>query len=326
VKKLAADDMKIEEEVIAKFLAGEATPEEAIALMDWRAMSPENEETFLYFETAWQGNTIDWQEEKAKAWTTIRRATAPARPMIPVVFRWAAVFVLVAAGGTWLYNSLSKDARVADERIVRTTEKPAGTSFSDGSQITLNKNSEVRYPVAFTAASRQVKLRGEAFFDVTPDKTRPFVITCDEVSVKVLGTSFQVSDRAVSKITVQVRTGTVIMFTSEKSIVVEAGWSGIYDKPTHTFALVKPATYNNLGYATHSFEFNQAELSDVLHDVQEAYGVTFVFENERLKHCRLTSQFREQPLNFVLRVISESLSIQCRTEGNTVYISGDGCQ
>ena len=65
--------------------------------------------------------------------------------------------------------------------------------LSDGTIVYLNSDSELRYPVSFCATSREVELRGEAFFEVVTDPQRPFVVNAEQVRVKVLGTSFNVN-------------------------------------------------------------------------------------------------------------------------------------
>ena len=116
-----------------------------------------------------------------------------------------------------------------------------------------------------------------------------------------------------------------MMYTDDRSIVIETGMVGIYHKSTKEFTLLKMADQNIIGYVTHSLSFSNATLEDITGQLARAYGVQFIFENEKLHDCRLTTEYENKSLTFILNVIEESLNIKYRIENNLVYISGDGC-
>ncbi|MGC4022204.1 MAG: DUF4974 domain-containing protein [Cyclobacteriaceae bacterium] len=182
------------------------------------------------------------------------------------------------------------------------------------------------WPNQNTGTTREVKLDGEAFFDVAHDPLKPFIISTDEIKIKVLGTSFNVwQDQKTNEIKADVTRGKVMMYNNDKSIIIEAGMVGVYHKQTKDFELIKMSNQNAIGYATHSLSFSNSTMDEICSQLSKAYGVQFVFENEKLHDCRLTTEYQNKSLSFILNVIEESLNIKYQIKNDTVYISGDGC-
>jgi ferric-dicitrate binding protein FerR (iron transport regulator) len=321
----------IDDALIAKFLAGEATPEEAMLVSDWIDRSEENKAWFNQSQQAWLQHqpVTEARDYKSDAWKAIRQNISPA-PAGKVVFftplRVAATILLLISVGTILY--LLKPATPAQEAWIteNSNEKILTLPLPEGTSIVLNRNSSLSYPKEFKGKTRTVKLEGEAFFDVTHQADQPFEVDYGEVTIKVLGTAFNVRDQKTSAtIETQVIRGKVMMSHRDRSIIIEAGWTGEYNKKSKALSLRKSQSENRLGYATHTFTFEDASLKSVTDLLAESYGVVFVFENEKLKDCHLTSSYQNKSLSFILEVIAESLNLKYTWKENRVYLSGDGC-
>jgi ferric-dicitrate binding protein FerR (iron transport regulator) len=104
----------------------------------------------------------------------------------------------------------------------QTFSNTAVDTLSDGSIITLNKNTVLSYPTAFKGKTRTVKLKGEAFFAVAHDTTKPFIVEVDGVSIKVVGTAFNVKNYD-SSILVIVESGIVQVSNSKQSVLLHKG-------------------------------------------------------------------------------------------------------
>ena len=318
----------IDDALIAKFLAGEATPEEAMSVTEWIDRSEGHRALFEQSERAlFSHNYVAVSTENKK---TIHQSIVAGKSSRSVFFtplRLAAAVLILISVSAVVYLMLPKPSIADDAWITKNSNEEVYTlPLAEGSAIVLNKKSTLVYPKEFNGQTRTVKLTGEAFFDVAHNATQPFVVHCDEVSIKVLGTAFNVNcvkDKTI--IETQVTRGKVMMYTSYKSINIDAGWIGRYDRTSKQLSLRKAHTENHVGYATHTFTFEDASLKEVTHDLSNSFGVTFVFENEKLKDCGLTTTYNNKPLNFILDVIAESLNLKYRVEGNTVYLSGDGC-
>ncbi|HMV10278.1 MAG TPA: FecR domain-containing protein [Cyclobacteriaceae bacterium] len=306
--------------LIAKFLAGEASPEEAMQLDDWINASSENRETFSRAQAVW-GTNIPVPDVQ-KLWQTL-----PANRKSKIVFftplRVAAGLLLLAAASLVTYWAIREVDHNETYLTYESFNSPLPFSLPEKSAVTLNRASSLRHAQNFT---RQVFLSGEAYFDITPDPQSPFTIIADDLEIRVLGTAFDVSAyKPDSTIRVQVVHGKVQMKHEGDSILLLAGDQGIFNKQTKNLRIVKTRTHNNLGYATHAFSYTDKPLAEILNDLSAAYGVAFEVEISAVKGCRLTGDYQRMTLPLLLEVITKSLDLTYTINGNRVYISGDGC-
>ena len=321
----------VDDSLIAKFFAGEATPEETMLISDWVDKSQENKLLFDQLQQAWALNQDAFftASNKSRVWNSVTesiKSTKIVRVSFFTPLRIAAtVFILLAAGAAVYFllpTSPTKEGWITKNSKEEIFKLP----LPEGTSIVLNKNSKLSYPKEFKGSTRTVKLSGEAFFDVVHNPDQPFIVDYGEVSVKVLGTSFNVSELKSSfAVETQVIRGKVMMYDKNNSIIIEAGWTGIYDRVSKKLSRRKTESENNVGYATHTFTFEDTSLKQVTDNLSNSFGVSFVFENEKLKDCRLTSSYNNKSLTFILDIITETLNLKYTVKENTVYLSGDGC-
>jgi transmembrane sensor len=155
--------------------------------------------------------------------------------------KYAAIFVL-AFGLSWvLHNLFTRNATESYTQQYQKIEVPYGSKseveLPDGTRITLNSGSNLRYPVQFGTKTRTVYLQGEAFFEVKKDKLKPFFVNTSGISIKVLGTTFNVKAYPEEKtVETTLLTGSVEIFTpnGEKdnipSVQLKPNQKAIYTK------------------------------------------------------------------------------------------------
>lgn len=311
--------------LIAKFLAGEATPEEAMLLHDWTEQSDANKKLMEHAEAAWAMNALSYQKPDVREAFQVLHRVKPNKQVLLTPFRIAASVFIILCSGAILYFSLRPSRDENPWIIKESTHQSYSLQLPEKTSVTLNENSQLRYPQIFET-SRTVTLSGEAYFDVTSDPQKPFIISAGPIEVKVLGTTFNVSAYPTDTlISVQVVSGKVRIKHLTDSLELEAGQKGLYHKITKKLSIEKAENHNNIGYATHTFTYTDNSLGQILDDLSVAYGVTFNVENPRVKECHLTGEYHSMTLPVVLEVISKSLDLTYSINGNRVYISGDGC-
>jgi ferric-dicitrate binding protein FerR (iron transport regulator) len=325
------DQDVIEDTLLARFLSGEATAEEAMVVNAWIDRSTENKLYYHQLEKAWLLNrkTVDYPSAKAAAWNKLRSSLPPLekkRVQFFTPYRIAAGLLLVLAAGFGAYFFRSAGPGEVAWNVKQTSNEIINLNLTDGSSVTINRNSRIKWPKELKRDVREVQLEGEAFFDVSHDPSKPFVVATDNIRIKVLGTAFNVSNATAGYIETEVVRGKVMMYNAKSKIIIEAGMTGRYDKTTHEFSLLPVKNENAIAYATHSLSFESATLKEVCEQLTKAYGMQFVFENPVVEHCTLTSEYHNQSLVFIMDVISASLGIKHEIKGDTVFISGDGCR
>lgn len=311
--------------LIAKFLSGEASPEEAMLLQDWIDQSEANKKIFKATEAAWTLTPSAYQKPDAEQAFQSLQLTRQAKQIRFTPLRIAASIIFILCALVALYFSLRTTQKEKLWITKASTQKSFSWQLPEKTTVTLNENSHIRYPKIFEDI-RKVELSGEAYFDVTPDPLKPFVLSANGVEIKVLGTAFNVlAYEADTLVSVEVVHGRVSMKYVTDSLILTAGQKGLFNRITKKLWLERAENHNKIAYATHSFTYSDNSLEQILDDLSAAYGVTFEIENPKVKNCHLTGEYHSLELPVILEVISKSLDLTYNISGNRVYISGDGC-
>ena len=314
------------DELLVKYLLHEADAQEHLTLMKWREAKAENEQYFTDFRLIWEESkklqstiavdeTAAWERLQIRLNKDQAPAAAPRRVNLVMrnLMRVAAVLVL-CVGGYFLYEQqTNKMITVYSEAAIRKETLP------DGSVVTLNRHASVTYPKRFTGASRGITLSGEAFFNITPDKAKPFIIEANGVSVKVVGTSFNVKTGA-DKTEVIVETGIVEVIKREYSVRLNPA-----EKATVTATAAAPvkdvakdALYNY--YRTNEFVCNNTPLWRLVEVLNEAYDARIVIGNDNIRELPLTATFKNENLNDILSIIIETLDVTAERRGTDIVL------
>lgn len=200
-------------------------------------------------------------------------------------------------------------------------------TLTDGSRVTLNANSKIRYAALRNAPTREVYLDGEAFFEVTPDPERPFVIRTEALTTRVLGTSFSVSAYPKDDLAkVTVATGRVAVDLPERpATVLHPNRRLVYNKRNKTRSEHSANLANELAWREGRLVFEGAKLSQVARVLERYYNVTISFENEDPQSCLITATFKQETLFHVLKSISYINDLNYTFNQGVVTITGRGC-
>lgn len=328
----------MDDQLLAKYLSGEATPEEAILVEEWLSI-PGNMEQFRQSAAVWAqlaGDPLHRLPEQNSTWQKIRPALQQRQNSRPRAHNswWkysiaASILAILLAGSWFLFFRTSPNQEgdyMAREYVQRTaTGQVLRDTLPDGSLVVLNSFSRIQYAKDFPAGGRILGLTGEAWFDVAPDPARIFRVNAGPVAIKVLGTRFNVRTTPDS-VLVALESGSVRMCAGSDSITLQPGQTGIYDIRNRRFGLAPFDDINQTGYATRNFDFKNASLQSIAAQIEKAYDIRIVFSNKALEKCTMSSTFNNESLDYILNVIAVTLNIQFRTENKTVYLSGNSCE
>jgi transmembrane sensor len=316
------------DELLVKFLLGEASAPEQHQVRSWIALSASNRKYFDDFELIWQQSKIIAQSSQVNeddAWERfqqrIRKGYKPA-PVVPLFRRFhftaiAAAVLITITAFTVVYLSLFKTPETI---LLAATNAVVKDTLPDHSVVTLNKNSTLKYAEQEgDQALRKVKLEGEAFFDVAPDKSRPFIIEVDSVTVRVVGTSFNVRN-TTDYTEIIVESGVVQVTGNQQQITLTKGES--IRVTANGQVAAKQAVRDQLHnyYRTKEFVCDNTPLWKLVEVLNEAYGSNIVIANESLKQYPLTTTFHNEPLDNILLIIHETFDIQIERKGDMILL------
>lgn len=212
-----------------------------------------------------------------------------------------------------------------DDRYT-TIEVPAGGEYKitlmDGTVVFLNSKTQLRFPENYSQMpERTVYLSGEAFFQVARDERKPFVVMCGNYSVRVLGTSFNISnyeEDALSKTTVI--TGNVAVQAFNKDFLLSPGQQAVVGMND---VLVKDVDVENYtSWMNANFRFNGMNIDEILKKVARWYAVDIVYKNDEVKNYHFTGFMpRYATIDEVLRLLSLTTDIKFEVNGRKVIVS-----
>lgn len=253
----------------------------------------------------------------------------------------ASIVVCILAGYLVIYNT-GKDEEMARKEIdARAIEVSTGTAqrktvrLPDGTQVWLSPSTLLEYPFAFEGGTREVKLSGEAFFEVAHDASHPFIITSDNIQTKVLGTSFNIQAyHNQKKIAVMVVTGKVkisnlgAVHDKMKNVEIAANQKAVFDKNTDRFIKEDADTVaapNMLKRKEGEFIYKNERLQKLIDDLQEYFGVNIQVARE-IRECKVTANFYvTDDLQDTLEPIAISVNGNLQKNNNEFFINGKGC-
>ena len=327
-------ELNMDFELLAGYLSGEASPDDKARFDNWLKSSPANHTLFLEYKKLWGevgkvesvaginieqewlkleseiqelGSTpvISLQQGSSKGFVWLRTAVA------------VAIVLVLSVGGYFISGRMA----------YRTISSDNSTEFvilPDGSEVTLNVFSSMKYRKRFGKEERNVSLEGEAFFDVAREENRPFIIGADGVEVKVLGTSFNVNAYSNNKeIEVHVSTGKVTVTgpgDTPQTIILKPGNKGIFKKADQSLVISREIDKNYLSWKTKSFTFEDQSLFEVILILNRVYDAEITIISDSLKNARITTTFKDQTLEAILNVLSATLDLRVEENNGQILL------
>ena len=192
--------------------------------------------------------------------------------------------------------------------------------LDDGTEVWLNADSKLKYPIAFSGESREVILSGEAYFDVKKD-TRPFVVSLESGDITVLGTSFGVSAYpGYPNYTTLVRGS--VRFTSlrQEQVVLTPGEQAVVDI-SGNLEKRNVDVEEFVGWKDGVFIFKDKTLAEIMQILERWYGVNVIFQDESLKELEYTGSLeRYDSINTFLQLLEKLKEIRYEIKKNTIVL------
>ncbi|KIO76638.1 hypothetical protein TH53_13910 [Pedobacter lusitanus] len=320
-------NINMNDDVLVKYLLSEADPGEIAAVEAWLNTNTGNKKYYNEMKLIWEDSLRlagKSEGDESGTWSKIEdrlnfnaAPVASSKPLMNSYWLRLAASIVLVCGIGWFAINYFKSPAVMN---VETKEQVLTQLLPDGSQVTLNKNSLISYASRFTGTTRPVKLQGEAFFKVTPNADKPFIISVNDITVRVIGTSFNVKSRN-GKTVIVVETGLVRISKYQSSIELHPGERVTIDQNQKT--LVKENNQSKLYnyYRSKQLECENTTLQELVDALNEIYQANIVISNPALRSKQINANFKNQSLDEILHVISLTVNVQVQRKNEQILLN-----
>jgi len=306
------------DDILAKFFAGEASPEEEQQVFEWKAG---NEEEYKLIASAWdvslEPSTKNYDAKVAwnKVDSQIEEKSEGKVFKLNAFWKTAIAACITALIAVTAFNFFGGDGMIT---VANETAEAMQVDLPDGTEIYLASNSEIKYPEDFNE-SRDVELSGEAFFEVARDENHPFIITTAAGEIEVLGTAFTIQASKDST-TVLVEHGLVALRNKIDEIRLKQGESATAS--VNEISKVTEVEANYFSWKTGIFDFEDATLEEVVEELNTFHETQIAFDDnsDEAKEKRLTAHFEDLTHDEIIEIIVLTCSVTAEDKDGMVVI------
>lgn len=311
---------------IGRYLAGEATSAERLALEQEMASDPSLHQLFAEYQKVWSAKselpTSEWNAEKG--WNRFKeenhqvislRSNNRTRNL-----SWAVAAAMLLALGVAAF--LWKGGQPTCYAFDPASKGPI--VLADGTEMYLNEGSSAK-AYSFNRNNRKVELNGEAFFNVAHDTAKPFIVKTGQTITEVVGTSFSIK-QTDEQITIFVTSGKVIFRSADVTniaVALTSGEAAIFKE--ENIERVPNPSPNMQAWHTRELKFSRnMPFGDIVADIGTYFKHEISFENENVKKCPVTIplSFKEPKLEAILESVVASVNASYVIEGQKCIIKG----
>jgi len=361
----------IDVEVLCKYLQGETSEEENSVLLKWVNQSKTNEKQFLEMKYIWEtsrsggllpeiAKNREWEKLLGKIQSAngsvVTERPSKIRSALVTIAKLAAVFILAFIVSWFVLKPKEKPAENTLAYYEFRTPKGARSEVQlpDGSKIWLNSTSSVRFPGNFSGNNRKIYLEGEAYFDIHKNESYPLVISTSDISIKVIGTAFNVKSYPGE--------GTIETTLERGTITLEKKASNPYEKnsvitlhPNQRVTFVKrqgkisldeikPVTMVDsatkqlirqekiivsqrvetekyTAWKDGKIIFVNETFENLSVTLERWFDIKIHIENESLKKIRFTGTFEKETIEQILNIMRLTTPIKYTMNKNDIYIT-----
>lgn len=330
-------------DLLVSYVTGNCSSDEQKQVELWLNENPDNQNILEEYNSVWNSagiNDNDCLINLDRAWEDFKSKTnfeeepeyvetkiLHARLSKSIVFRVASIAALfiISLGLVYTLNFESNTNlnTISNNELAQNPD----LALPDGTQIALNNNSSVKFPDEFKGEFRKVDFVGEAFFNVKSNPQQPMIIATDNIRVKVLGTSFNLSNIPGSdEISVYLEEGKVLFYSvDENETVIEQirlkpGERAVYSRSTGVITKSKFINQNYKAWKTGKLEFVNTPLKDVFNSLSQTYDLEIEI-NSDINSFSLTAQYDKESIDDIFKSIELIYDLNIKQNKNLVIVN-----
>lgn len=312
---------------IARLFSGEASAENVLAVSDWLNENTGHRLEFQLLESYWNAQVdavpgpdpasfervLDKVKAQAHRRRFVRRLSLFASSVVAAVLFAFAVF--------FIYNGSSHEH--CEYYTYLAGDSKSEITLNDGTRIILNKHSRLTCSSFYGTDKRTVRLDGEAFFKVMPDKERPFEVEMEESKIIVLGTTFDVKAfTGQDLITATLLEGSIRFESPRQQVVISPDQQLTYNKKGANITIETVDADYETSWKDNLVQYKSVKLKELVKELEAAYHVRIVLPKDtKIALQQVSGAFTErQKIEEILDIITRSLRLQWHKQGRDYYI------
>jgi len=320
--------------LIVKFLSGETTPDESEELIHWIDESSANKKFFEANKRIWEKSPVYFSSseilsDQGKIKDQIIQQLSESAKELNLsvwIYRVAAILALpVMLGIGWYLGSGRNSAETAMCEVTAPKGHISKCVLADGTQVWLNAGTTITYDPTLKGNYREVKLDGEAYFRVSKNKLKPFVVTTKQAQIKVLGTVFNLKAYSgEDKVETTLEEGSVELSlngSNANPIKIKPGEQVVFNISEKTITQGKVDIYLQTAWKDGKYVFKDADLKTIIKELEKLYDVRIHLKDDSLMHLRFRGMFEyDQNIFSALETLEQTTNMKYRMDGRDIWL------
>lgn len=325
---------KLNDNTIRKYLQGEATEEELNDINNWIKSSGENARSLFLLEESYQsGKRNALAEERETKLAEKRLFNRLAQERLPQrrigkmrnLLKYAAaltILLLVGGGvGYWAYHLIPSQ----EMRTIQARDEVQQVTLPDGSKVWLNRSTTLTYPAQFPKNERCVHMDGEAYFEVTKNEQKPFIVASEAMQVRVLGTTFnfkssqtcQLVEASLIEGEIEVRGN-----RNEGMVILSPGQRAELNRANGRLLVKQVNTKLDATWYNGLIPFEKADIFTIAQTLEQFYPITIVFSADFKSDKTYSGALKKRgTIDSVLKSLNHAIPFNYKTKGDSLFIS-----
>ena len=310
---------------IAEFLREGAFPP-GKEILEWIEESPENKRLFNEIIEIWLLTGVipaPFSPDKAKAWKKISLSIDQRQNqrLFKRLYKVAVILAAIAIGflfHAWV-GSIKPEQTV---EVLSPMGQKSCVILPDGSKVTLNGGTSLKYPARFESREVKMELSGEAFFEITGNGSREFIVNTTALSINVTGTEFNVkSYRDDSEIEIALEEGSIMLLCGQKKVVtLKPNQAASYSKLNGKIGIQNADMDVITAWKKDELVFDNTPFYEVAKYLERYYGVNVNLDSALGNSHNFTFKLKTESLRETLRLLSLMSPISYTINGKKVEI------
>lgn len=302
--------------LLHRFFEGSSTIEEEKLIYLWLEASESNKKVLLDERLIYDSLILNSYSEARTEKTKIKSLR---NRNIRIISTWAAIFLLLIVSTFFVLN-INSEASELNTLIVPPGQR-INLILSDNTNLWLNANTKFSYPAKFSKNSRTVYLDGEAYFEVSENEKKPFIVKTNRGDVVVTGTTFNVESYSENgSFNTSLFEGGVDIYKNEVKLTsLSPNQKSILQEDRLLITSITDS--DEYLWRQGLIAFKNKELEDILTTLEKYFAVDIIILNERLPQHTYTGKFRQSDgVDYALRVLQHSIRFVYERDDETGII------